>query len=81
MQKDNLKLQKQQAKIQKKELKEINNKIDEVHKTAKKAKEYSKSCLAILNEHYKDNPPLTYPGDKICKDKIYKYFNVTERRK
>lgn len=72
------KFQKQQAKIQKKELKQINTKIEEVHKTAKKAKEYSKSCLFLLNKYYKNNPPLTYPGDEFCKTAIYKYFNVTE---
>ena len=80
MQKENLKLQKEQAKIQKKELKNINTKIDEVHKTAKKAKEYSKSCLFLLNKYYKNNPPLTYPGDDFCKSAIYKYFNVTEEQ-
>jgi hypothetical protein len=73
------KFQKQQAKIQKKELKQINTKIEEVHKTAKKAKEYSKSCLTLLNKYYKNNPPLTYPGDELCKKAIYKYFNVTEK--
>ena len=75
---EHTRFQKDQAKIQKKELTEINIKIDEVHKTAKKAKEYSKSCLALLNTLYKDNPPLTYPGDEYCKKVIYKYFNVTE---
>jgi hypothetical protein len=70
--------QKQQAKIQKKELSVINTKIEEVYKTAKKAKEYSKSCLFLLNKYYKNNPPLTYPGDEFCKTAIYKYFNVTE---
>lgn len=75
---EHTRFQKDQAKIQKKELIQINIKIDEVHKTAKKAKEYSKSCLALLNTLYKDNPPLTYPGDEYCKKVIYKYFNVTE---
>jgi len=56
----------------------ISNKIEEVKKIATKNREYAKSTLTILNELYKDNPPLEYPGDLESLTSLYKFYNLTK---
>jgi len=53
-------------------------KIEEVKKIATKNREYAKSTLTILNELYKDNPPLEYPGDLKSLTALYKHYNLTK---
>ncbi len=57
--------------------KKITAKIEEVKKIANKNREYAKSTLTILNELYKDNPPLEYPGDRQCLTALYEYYKLT----
>jgi hypothetical protein len=57
--------------------KKITAKIEEVKKIANKNKEYAKSTLTILNELYKDNPPLEYPGDRQCLTALYEYYKLS----
>ena len=61
-----------------KEAIKTNKKIEEVKKIATKNKEYAKSTLSILNEIYKDNPPLEYIGDAETLTAIYKYYGLTK---
>ena len=61
-----------------KKLDKVTNKINKVQETANEAKIYSKSCIAMLNDHFRDNPPLLYPGDEQCRQQILKYFKLTE---
>ena len=63
---------------QDKNIKTIDAKLTDVKHIATKAKVYSKSCLAFLNEHFKDNPSLKYPGDEYCKKKLYEHFKINE---
>jgi hypothetical protein len=63
---------------QDKNIKTMKTEITEVKHIATKAKVYSKSCLAFLNEHFKDNPSLKYPGDEYCKKKLYEHFKINE---
>ena len=57
--------------------KETTKQIEEVKKIANKNKEYAKSTLSILNEFYKDNPPLEYPGDRKCLIALQEYYKLT----
>jgi len=60
--------------------KKITAKIEEVKKIANKNKEYAKSTLTILNELYKDNPPLEYPGDRQCLTALYEYYKLSRHQ-
>jgi hypothetical protein len=60
-----------------KEVQSVSKDIEEVKKIANKNKEYAKSTLTILNELYKDNPPLEYPGDRKCLTALYKYYKLS----
>ena len=62
-----------------KKLKQISNEVKEVKTIAEKTKIYSQRCLRFLNEQYKNNPPLPYPGDEYCLGEIFKHFNITEK--
>ena len=62
-----------------KQCNKLHKKINKVQETASAAKQYSKSCIALLNSKFKDNPPLTYPGDEYCKKEIYKHFKLSEK--
>ena len=62
-----------------KKLKQISNEVKEVKTIAEKTKIYSQRCLRFLNEQYKNNPPLKYPGDEYCLNEIFKHFNITEK--
>ena len=53
-------------------------KIEEVKKIATKNREYAKSTLTILNELYKDNPPLEYPGDLESLTALYEFYKLTK---
>jgi len=66
-----------EAEINNKNNKKITAKIEEVKKIANKNKEYAKSTLTILNELYKDNPPLEYPGDRKCLTALHEYYKLT----
>jgi hypothetical protein len=57
--------------------KETTKQIEEVKKIANKNKEYAKSTLTILNDIYKDNPPLEYPGDRKCLTALYEYYKIS----
>jgi hypothetical protein len=72
-------LQNKTIKTQDKTIKTMKTEINEVKTVATKAINYSKSCLALLNEKFKDNPSLTYPGDEYCRKQIYSHFNVTNK--
>ena len=60
--------------------KKITAKIEEVKKIATKNREYAKSTLTILNELYKDNPPLEYPGDRQCLTALYEHYKLTRHQ-
>ena len=60
--------------------KKITAKIEEVKKIATKNREYAKSTLTILNELYKDNPPLEYPGDRQCLTALYEHYNLSRQQ-
>jgi hypothetical protein len=74
------KLEKQIIKTADKNNKKITAKIEEVKKIATKNKEYAKSTLTILNELYKDNPPLEYPGDRECLTALYEYYKLSRHQ-
>ena len=57
--------------------KETTKQIEEVKKIANKNKEYAKSTLTILNEFYKDNPPLEYPGDRKCLSALQEFYKIS----
>ena len=61
-----------------KEIQHVSKELGEVKKIATKNRDYAKSTLTILNELYKDNPPLEYPGDLNCVTYIYKYYDLTK---
>jgi hypothetical protein len=66
--------------LEKKITKEVQNvakDVKEVKKIANKNREYAKSTLTILNESYKDNPPLEYPGDRKCLTALHEYYKLT----
>ena len=69
-----------EAEINNKNNKKITAKIEEVKKIANKNKEYAKSTLTILNELYKDNPPLEYPGDRKCLTALYEYYKLEKHQ-
>ena len=52
----------------------ITKQIEEVKNIATQNREYAKSTLTILNEFYKDNPPLEYPGDRECLTLLQTYY-------
>jgi len=60
-----------------KEVQNVTKDVKEVKKIATKNKEYAKSTLTILNELYKDNPPLEYPGDRQCLTALYEYYKLS----
>ena len=60
--------------------KKITAQIEEVKKIATKNRDYAKSTLTILNELYKDNPPLEYPGDRQCLTALYEYYKLTKHQ-
>lgn len=62
-----------------KKLKQISNEVKEVKTIAEKTKIYSQRCLRFLNEQYKNNPPLIYPGNEYCLGEIFKHFNITNK--
>ena len=62
-----------------KKLKQISNEVKEVKTIAEKTKKYSQRCLRFLNEQYKNNPPLKYPGDAYCLGEIFKHFIITDK--
>lgn len=62
-----------------KKLKQISNEVKEVKTIAEKTKIYSQRCLKFLNEQYKNNPPLKYPGDEYCLGEIFKHFKISEK--
>jgi len=64
--------------MEKRVVNQVTNKIEEVKKIANKNKEYSKSILNKLNEDYKDNPPLEYPGDYKCLKGLQTYYNLND---
>jgi hypothetical protein len=69
--------------LEKKITKEVQNvykDVQEVKKIATKNTQYAKSTLTILNELYKDNPPLEYPGDRECLTALYEYYNLTKNQ-
>jgi len=68
---------KEVKKVTNKNQKETTKQIEEVKKIANKNKEYAKSTLTILNEFYKDNPPLEYPGDRKCLTALHEFYNLT----
>ena len=55
----------------------ITKQIEEVKNIATQNREYAKSTLTILNEFYKDNPPLEYPGDRECLTLLQTYYKLT----
>lgn len=59
---------------------ETTKQIEEVKKIANKNKEYAKSTLTILNEFYKDSPPLEYPGDRKCLTALQEYYKLTVKQ-
>jgi hypothetical protein len=63
-----------------KEVNSVSKEVKEVKKIATKNKEYAKSTLSILNEIYKDNPPLEYIGDAETLTAIYKYYGLTKQQ-
>ena len=63
-----------------KEVQSVSKDIKEVKKIATKNKEYAKSTLTILNELYKDNPPLEYPGDRQCLTALYEYYKLSRNQ-
>ena len=60
--------------------KKITAKIEEVKKIATKNRDYAKSTLTILNELYKDNPPLEYPGDRKCLTALYEHYKISRKQ-
>jgi len=60
--------------------KKITAKIEEVKKIATKNREYAKSTLTMLNELYKDNPPLEYPGDRKCLTALYEHYKISRHQ-
>ena len=60
--------------------KKITAKIEEVKKIATQNKEYAKSTMTILNEFYKDNPPLEYPGDRKCLTALYEHYKISRHQ-
>lgn len=75
--KNNNKIIVQEVKGVKKEIKQVNTKVDKVTKIAKQNKEYAKSTLTILNEKYRDNPPLEYQGDRESLTALHEYYGLT----
>ena len=71
---------KKEAQINDKNNKKITAKIEEVKKIATKNREYAKSTLTILNELYKDNPPLEYPGDRQCLTSLYEHYKISRQQ-
>ena len=69
-----------EAQINDKNNKKITAKIEEVKKIATKNNEYAKSTLTILNELYKDNPPLEYPGDRQCLTALYEHYKLSRQQ-
>jgi len=57
--------------------KETIKQIEEVKKIATKNKNYAKSTLAILNDTYKKNPPLEYPGDRESLTILHTFYKLT----
>lgn len=60
--------------------KKITAKIEEVKKIATENKEYAKSTMTILNQFYKDNPPLEYPGDRKCLTALYEHYKISRQQ-
>lgn len=60
-----------------KEVKQVNNNVEEVKKIANQNKEYAKSTLAILNDKYRDNPPLEYQGDRESLTALHEYYKLS----
>jgi len=69
-----------EAQINDKNNKKITAKIEEVKKIATKNREYAKSTLTMLNELYKDNPPLEYPGDRKCLTALYEHYKISRHQ-
>ena len=63
-----------------KEVQNVSKDVKEVKKIATKNREYAKSTLTILNELYKDNPPLEYPGDRQCLTALYEYYKLEKHQ-
>ena len=63
-----------------KEVQNVSKDVKEVKKIATKNREYAKSTLTILNELYKDNPPLEYPGDRQCLTALYEHYKLSRQQ-
>jgi len=63
-----------------KEIQNVAKDVKEVKKIANKNREYAKSTLTILNDLYKDNPPLEYPGDRKCLTALYEYYKLEKHQ-
>ena len=59
------------------EVRQVNMKVDKVTKIATQNKQYAKSTLTILNEKYRDNPPLEYQGDRESLTALHEYYGLT----
>jgi len=59
------------------EVRQVNMKVDKVTKIATQNKEYAKSTLTILNEKYRDNPPLEYQGDRESLTALHEHYGLT----
>jgi len=63
-----------------KEVQNVSKDVKEVKKIATKNREYAKSTLTMLNELYKDNPPLEYPGDRKCLTALYEHYKISRHQ-
>ena len=61
------------------EVQNVSKDVKEVKKIATENKEYAKSTMTILNQFYKDNPPLEYPGDRKCLTALYEHYKISRR--
>ena len=62
------------------EVQNVSKDVKEVKKIATENKEYAKSTMTILNQFYKDNPPLAYPGDRKCLTALYEHYKISRHQ-